>query len=56
MLDTNKILNALPCKDLNQKKGETLFLIWYNYVLDGLFLPNHLLGVLARQYQPDNSR
>jgi len=29
MLDTNKILSSLLCKDLNQKKGETLFLIWY---------------------------
>jgi hypothetical protein len=29
MLDTNKILNTLLGKDLNQEKGETLFLIWY---------------------------
>jgi hypothetical protein len=30
-LDTNKILNTRRCKDLNQEKGETPFLIWYDY-------------------------
>jgi hypothetical protein len=29
ILDTNKSLSRLLCKDLNQKKSETLFLIWY---------------------------
>jgi hypothetical protein len=32
MLDANKILNALLCKDLNQEKGFTLFLIWYDFL------------------------
>jgi hypothetical protein len=31
MPDTNKILNALLCKDLNKEKSETIFFIWYNY-------------------------
>ncbi len=33
MLDTNRILSSLLCKDLNQEKGETILLIWYQLLV-----------------------
>ncbi len=43
IVDTNKTLHTLLRRDLNQKNGETIFLIWYKITL-AVFLQHKLFG------------